>query len=299
MHHRAWMHKDGQGGPIDYPAAAKLYYNAFILGQKEVLNPLIKLADDGKMDACFYLTLIGLLSEDQTGKNRAISLVKKFPLEIRERLYDEILRRMSEEDASEVWIRETLDFVDQHVNQVKNLYSGAKRHYIDFKVLIMQEKISEALTFYYDKLPPDQVLTSQELFLLGTAQLALSDLAEDGLQKNKLRHQALRFFYQGKNLGDEGCRTVLFRLHEKNFLEEVDQQEMIRRVELTFSDDEQRQELRQQIKCIKNFITIVTLQSRHASSITTFFKALSPDKSVIFAHRLLAGLESDVRKSQT
>src|SRR3990167_2521198 len=73
MHNRAWMHKDGQGGPIDYPAAAKLYYNAFILGQKEVLNPLIKLADDGKMDACFYLTLIGLLSEDQTGKNRAIS----------------------------------------------------------------------------------------------------------------------------------------------------------------------------------------------------------------------------------
>src|SRR3990167_6646931 len=55
MYNRACMHQNGQGGPVDNAAAAKLYYRSLMLGQKEALTALIKLADNGKIDACFYL----------------------------------------------------------------------------------------------------------------------------------------------------------------------------------------------------------------------------------------------------
>src|SRR3990167_5905304 len=76
MYNRACMHQNGQGGPVDNAAAAKLYYRSLMLGQKEALTALIKLADNGKIDACFYLVLIGL-SEDQEARKRAISFIKK------------------------------------------------------------------------------------------------------------------------------------------------------------------------------------------------------------------------------
>ncbi|OGO93518.1 MAG: hypothetical protein A3F10_05700 [Coxiella sp. RIFCSPHIGHO2_12_FULL_42_15] len=290
MYNRACMHQNGQGGPVDNAAAAKLYYRSLMLGQKEALTALIKLADNGKIDACFYLVLIGL-SEDQEARKRAISFIKKFPREIRERLYDEVLKKMNEGNASEVWIRETLDFVDQHVNYVEDFCRSAKRNYIDFKFLILQGKDADALVFYYEKLSPSQVMTPQELFLLGSAQLELSHLAEEGSQKDKLRHQALQFFHQGKSLRNENCQTMLFRLHQKHLFDGMRPQDVLQRFELKFLDDERRQELRQQIKCIENFITIITFQSKNALSITGLFKKPAPDRSVIFAQRLLADLE--------
>src|SRR3990167_1173488 len=290
MYNRACMHQNGQGGPVDNAAAAKLYYRSLMLGQKEALTALIKLADNGKIDACFYLVLIGL-SEDQEARKRAISFIKKFPREIRERLYDEVLKKMNEGNASEVWIRETLDFVDQHVNYVEDFCRSAKRNYIDFKFLILQGKDADALVFYYEKLSPSQVMTPQELFLLGSAQLELSHLAEEGSQKDQLRHQALQFFHQGKSLRNENCQTMLFRLHQKHLFDGMRPQDVLQRFELKFLDDERRQELHQQIKCIENFITIITFQSKNALSITGLFKKPAPDRSVIFAQRLLADLE--------